>query len=75
MVSDRRTTAEQKEYSMHATITAGREAVASIDEQAAVAELMAPSESLVGRPPLYRPRAIALVLLSPGEPVDEPDDD
>lgn len=48
--------------------------VASASERAAVAELMAPSESLVGRPPLYIPRAagvlLALLLLSPSEPAD-----
>lgn len=48
--------------------------VASAREQAAVAELMTPSESLMTRPPLYIPRAagllLALMLLSPSEPAD-----
>jgi hypothetical protein len=48
---------------------------ASVSEQAAVAELMTPSESLVGRPPRYIPRAagclLALLLLSPSEPDDD----
>jgi hypothetical protein len=51
--------------------------VASAPEQAAVAELMAPSESLVGRPPLCVPRAaglvLALLLASPNEPADDED--
>jgi hypothetical protein len=59
----------------------GVELVASPQEQAAVAELIAPSESLVGRPPLYLPRAagvlalLGVLLLSPTEPADEPDDE
>ncbi|HEX5347713.1 MAG: hypothetical protein ACRDQV_03000 [Pseudonocardiaceae bacterium] len=53
--------------------------VASAPEQAAVAELMAPSESMVGRPPLYVPRGEACLLLlgallaSPSEPPDDED--
>jgi hypothetical protein len=55
--------------------------VATAEEQAAVAELMAPPERLVGRPPLHVPRAagllllLGLALLSPTEPADEPDND
>jgi hypothetical protein len=49
--------------------------VASAQEKAAVAELMAPSESLVGRPPLYLPRSggcgVLALLLSPSEPDDD----
>lgn len=58
--------------------TLGRGLVASAQEQAAVAELMEPSESLVARPPLYMPRALfaalllGLLLL---QPADEPADD
>lgn len=59
----------------HATRAVSGGLVASMPEQAAVAELMAPSESLVGRPPLYIPRAagvlLALLLLSPSEPDDD----
>jgi hypothetical protein len=57
------------------------ELVATTQEQAAVAELMAPPERLVGRPLLHVPRAAGLLLLlgalalSPTEPADEPDDD
>ncbi|MGH3751474.1 MAG: hypothetical protein ACRDRP_02060 [Pseudonocardiaceae bacterium] len=53
--------------------------VATAPEQAAVAELMAPSESMVGRPPLFIPRAGATLLLlgallaSPTEPADDED--
>lgn len=58
-----------------ATRAVGGGLVASMSEQAAVVELMAPSESLVGRPPLYTPRAagvlLALLLASPGEPADD----
>lgn len=55
--------------------------VATAQEQAAVAELMAPPERLVGRPLLHIPRAAGLLLLlgalvlSPTEPADEPDDE
>jgi hypothetical protein len=59
----------------HVTSAVGDTSVASAQEQAAVAELMEPSESLVGRPPLYLPKALEYILLSPGEPVDEPDDE
>ena len=60
----------------------GTAVVASAQEQAAVAELMEPSESLVGRPSLTLPRLdlmgvgqiLLAVLLSPGEPTDEPED-
>ena len=58
-----------------ATSTVSDGLVASVQEQAAVAELMEPSESLVGRPPLYVPTALEELILSPGEPVDEPDDE
>jgi hypothetical protein len=58
-----------------ATRPVDRGLVASAPEQAAVAELMAPSESLVGRPPLYLPRASGCLLLglllSPSEPADD----
>lgn len=53
--------------------------MASAPEQAAVAELMAPSESMLGRPPLYVPRGEACLLLlgallaSPSEPPDDED--
>ena len=59
---------------MQGTITAGTEVVASTLERAAVVELMAPSERLVGQPPLYQPKAV-IVLVSPGKPVDDEDDD
>ena len=59
---------------MQETITAGTEVVASTSERAAVAELMAPSERLVGQPPLYQPKAV-IILVSPGKPVDDEDDD
>jgi hypothetical protein len=52
--------------------------VASAQEQAVVAELMEPSERLVGDPPLCEPRADPgqmLLLVSPGEPDDESDDE
>jgi hypothetical protein len=51
--------------------------VASAQAQAAVAELMAPSERLVADPPLYTPPAAMElhILLSPGEPDDESDDE
>ena len=69
---------EYKETSMklgQATRPVDRGLVASAPEQAAVAELMAPLESLVGRPPLYLPRAagcfLLLGLLSPSEPADD----
>ncbi|MGH3853481.1 MAG: hypothetical protein ACRDR6_08275 [Pseudonocardiaceae bacterium] len=60
---------------VHATSVVRGGLVASVPEQAAVAELMTPSESLVGRPPLYSPRAAGVVilvaLLSPSEPDDD----
>jgi hypothetical protein len=61
-----------------ATRPVDRGLVASEPEQAAVAELMAPSESLVARPPLCIPRAagvlLALLLLaSPSDPADDED--
>ena len=59
---------------MQETITAGTEVVASTLERAAVVELMAPSERLVGQPPLHQPKAL-LGILSPGKPVDDEDDD
>jgi hypothetical protein len=51
--------------------------VASDRELAVVAELMEPSERLVADPPLYSPPASAFVLLvvSPPEPADDPDDE
>jgi hypothetical protein len=51
--------------------------VASAHEKAAVAELMAPSESLVGRPPLYLPRSggCGVLLLGLALSPSEPDDD
>ena len=53
--------------------------VASAQEQAAVAELMTPSERLVADPPLYSPMGVEggalLLALSPNEPVDDPDDE
>lgn len=59
-----------------ATRAVDEELVTSAYEQAAVAELMVPSESPLGRPPLYRPKALclALILASPSEPED-PDDE
>lgn len=54
--------------------------MASVQEQAAVAELMEPSESLVGRPSLDITMGgdgeddPPLVLLSPPEPTDDPED-
>jgi hypothetical protein len=72
---------EYKETGMklgQATRPVDRGLVASAPEQAAVAELMAPSESLVGRPPLYMPRAAGALLLlgllllsSPSDPADD----
>jgi hypothetical protein len=59
----------------HVTGVVGEELVASPEEQAVVAELMEPAERLVGTPPLYSPRAAMHDLLSPGEPVDEPEPD
>lgn len=50
----------------------------SAEEQAMVAELMAPSERLVGDPPLYKAMGSGIlveVILSPREPVDDPDDE
>ena len=61
----------------HATHAAGGGLVASVAERAAVAELMTPSESLVGRPPRYLPRSAGalllglLIALSPNEPDDD----
>ncbi len=61
----------------HATRAAGGGLVASVAERAAVAELMTPSESLVGRPPRYLPRSAAWgvlllgLLISPSEPDDD----
>ncbi len=67
-----------------ATSAIGPAVVASAQEQVAVAELMEPAESLVGRPSLTFPRldpmapsgagVLNLLLLSPGEPTDEPED-
>ena len=49
--------------------------VASAQEQAAVAELMEPSESLVGRPSLDITMGPGeLLLASPAEPTDDPED-
>jgi hypothetical protein len=61
----------------HAARAVGGGLIASVAERAAVAELMTPSESLVGRPPRYLPRsagALLLGLLLALSP-DEPDDD
>ncbi len=59
----------------HATRAVGGGLVASVPERVAVAELMTPPESLVGRPPLYIPKAagvlLLLILLSPSEPDDD----
>jgi hypothetical protein len=61
----------------HATRAVGGGLVASVPERVAVAELMTPQESLVGRPPRYLPKAAgvvllnALLLLSPSEPDDD----
>ena len=60
----------------NATRAVGGGLVASVSERAAVAELMTPLESLVGRPPRYYPRSagllLALLLLgAPGEPDDD----
>ncbi|MDQ3762798.1 MAG: hypothetical protein M3460_14430 [Actinomycetota bacterium] len=61
------------------TSAVDRRLVASAQEQAAVAELMEPSESLVGRPPLYLPQPVGelleVLLTSPVEPVDDPDNE
>lgn len=59
------------------THTVGTGLVASGQEQAAVVELMEPSERLVADPPLYSPptSALVLALVSPTEPTDDPDTD
>jgi hypothetical protein len=59
------------------THTVGAGLVASDQELAAVAELMKPSERLVADPPLYTApaSAFALLLVSPTEPEDDPDDE
>jgi hypothetical protein len=59
------------------TSTVGTGLVASDQELAAVAELMEPSERLVADPPLYNPPAsfAFLLLASPTEPTDDPDDE
>jgi hypothetical protein len=46
-------------------------------QRAVVAELMAPTETPFGRPPLTITAAgpAGFLLLSPAEPVDEPDDE
>lgn len=51
--------------------------MADADERAAVAELMAPDENRFGRPSfeVSAPSCILILPLSPGEPVDDPDDD
>jgi hypothetical protein len=53
----------------------GTGSVASDQERAAVTELMEPSERLVADPPLYSPptSCFFLLLISPPEPVDDPD--
>ena len=61
----------------HATRAVGGGLVASVRERDAVAELMTPSERLVGRPPRYLPKAAGvliaglLLVLSPSEPDDD----
>lgn len=59
----------------HASRAVGGGLVASASARAAVAELMTPRESLVGRPPRYGPKAagflLNLLLLSPSEPDDD----
>lgn len=60
----------------HTTRAAGGGLVASVSERAAVAELMTPSESLVGRPSRYFPRStlatlLLTLLISPAEPDDD----
>jgi hypothetical protein len=62
----------------HATRATGGGLVASASERAAVAELMTPLESLVGRPPRYLPRsggALLMALLLAASPNEPPDDD
>ena len=60
-----------------ATCLGGEGLVASVAERAAVAELMTPSESRVGRPPRYLRRSAAQgalllgLLISPSEPDDD----
>ena len=62
----------------NATRAVGGGLVASVSERAAVAELMTPLESLVGRPPRYYPPSAGeligrqtLLLGAPGEPDDD----
>lgn len=61
----------------HATRAVDGGLVASVSERAAVAELMTPQESLVGRPPRYLPRAgeggllLQGILVSPSVPDDD----
>jgi len=61
----------------HTTRAVGGGLVASAQEQAVVAELMAPSERPVGDPPLFSPTAEPNLhlLISPTDPVDDPDDE
>ncbi len=61
----------------HATRAVGGGLVASVPERTAVAELMTPSEGLVGRPPRYLPNSAGAGALLLGLLLsrDEPDDD
>jgi hypothetical protein len=49
--------------------------IATSVQQDAVAELMVPTETLIGRPSRDIPVAESMILFAPAEPVDEPDDE